>query len=113
MGEASLVPSEIFANRDVHEDQLVLVRGYLSIEPDSICLIDPDHSSDTEPPRNSLFSVLGLELLQPNFEKFQGKVIVFRARFKSRVAKDNQFLLNGCGRPGVQIESDQTPIVLP
>lgn len=88
------------------------VLGYLSIEPDSICLIDPDRASDETPPDSSLFSVLGLERLRPSFEKLAGKVIVVNGRFRSNVAPESAFLLNGCGKPGIEIESDQTPVVL-
>lgn len=110
--EGALSPSEILADRENYEGQVVLVRGFLSIEPDSICLIDPEHSGDADPPMDSLFSVLDLDRLKPSFDRFNGKVIVFRARFKSKIAREDQFLLHGCGRSGVQIESGQVPVVL-
>lgn len=108
---ASMMPSEIVANRESLEGKIVVVRGYLSVEPDSVCLIDPDYANDTDPPPSSLFSVIGLEFLRPNFEFYKGKVIVFSARFRSRLARENQFLLNGCGYPGVEIETSQRPLV--
>jgi predicted component of viral defense system (DUF524 family) len=60
-----------------------------------------------------MLSVLGLEKLRPDFQAFDGKVIEFRAKFKSYAIADDQFLLNGCGRRGVEIELEQQPRVVP
>ena len=109
----SLVPSQLAHGGDEYEQEEVLVRGHLSIEPDSICLIDPQYASDEDPPRESMLSVLGLEKLRPDFQAFDGKVIEFRAKFKSYAIADDQFLLNGCGRRGVEIELEQQPRVVP
>lgn len=109
---AALKPSQLVMGREQYEGKEILVRGYLSIEPDSICLIDPERALDEEPPREVMLSVMGLERLQPGYQRFDRQVVEFRARFKSNVIADNQFLLNGCGRRGVVIESDQRPSVV-
>lgn len=109
---AALTPSQLVMGGDQYEGKKILVRGYLSIEPDSICLIGPERALDEEPPREAMLSVKGLERLQPGFQTFDRQVVEFRARFKLNVVADNQFLLNGCGRRGVEIESDQHPRVV-
>lgn len=107
----ALTPTEISASRNQFDGQVLLIRGYLSIRPDEICLIDPVYAESDEVPKGAHFSVLGLELLRPNFEFFNGKEILITARFKSQLASENQWLLKGCGRSGILIESPQTPTV--
>jgi hypothetical protein len=109
---AALTPSQIVMGGEQCEGKDIVVRGYLSIQPDSICLIDPERALDEEPPREAMLSVMGLDHLQPGFQTFNRPVVEFNARFELNVVAGDQFLLNGCGRRGVEIESDQHPPVV-
>jgi len=112
MYDDAKTPLELNNNRALYEGKKVLVRGYLYVDAEAICLVEPEFSLSESPPRDAEFSVLGLALLTLNTKQLAGKEIVFVATYKSNLTPEPGFLLKGCGKSGVVIEEAQTPHLL-